>query len=361
MQRKVNNFYINHKKSMEMLQVDPLDLICELSKENKFYVYQHSDDDGNIFYIGKGTSKFFNSHKSRFKRAYVKSRSNYWKSYVNMYTKNVNVCILKTFYDEKEALEYESYLISLYGLRINGGKLVNHKTFDDANEDYTNKIREAVHKVPVYMYSLEGTKCRDFSSITEAAIYLKVSPTDIACSIGSIKGRVRHTVKKYRFSKENLDKLPKIVYNRKKKIPKPLKKEKVVKTKVPKIKKEPRKIYQYSLTGDFVGEHTDIKNIIGISYGGIRNNLCGITKSCGGYIWAKEKFNKIEPLSKSKRSVNIRCINTETNEEIYFNSISKCEKFLELQLNTLTYYIRKKLNIKGFVVERIQKNLPQKK
>ena len=77
---------------------------------SSYYVYTHSDKDGNVFYVGKGTKR----------RAWAKNRSNQWlKKIKGGYTIHVPYTELTN----NEALDLEALLIETYGIDT----LVNKK------------------------------------------------------------------------------------------------------------------------------------------------------------------------------------------------------------------------------------------
>lgn len=83
------------------------------------YVYAHINAiTYEPFYIGKGKNK----------RAWDKScRNQHWKNIVNKY--GYFITFLADGLDENIALEIEQQYIDRFGLKINGGKLVNVKPF----------------------------------------------------------------------------------------------------------------------------------------------------------------------------------------------------------------------------------------
>jgi hypothetical protein len=71
------------------------------SKENRFYVYYHTEENGNIFYIGKG-------HHNR---AYIKrNRSTEWNNVVNN-CESYGVCFFVMGLTDQKARELEKELI----------------------------------------------------------------------------------------------------------------------------------------------------------------------------------------------------------------------------------------------------------
>ena len=62
----------------------------------------------------------------------------------------------------------------------------------------------------------------------------------------------------------------------------------------------PKKIYQYSLKGEFLGEWDCISVIadkLKLNRGGIENCALNKTKSSGGFIWRYEKYNSIDKVT----------------------------------------------------------------
>lgn len=92
-------------------------------KPTRFYIYQHSrNDNGNVFYIGKGTW----TPKKSYGRAYsAKNRNAIWQRIVEKNNGEFNVTVLAEFLNEIDAFQYEAELIKLYGRRDRGGILAN--------------------------------------------------------------------------------------------------------------------------------------------------------------------------------------------------------------------------------------------
>ncbi len=83
------------------------------SGEPRFYTYIHRrEDNGEVFYIGKGIGDRCKSHKNRNK---------YWERIVNKY--GIIIEIAAKFETEEEAFSHEKYLISQY--RGTGARLCN--------------------------------------------------------------------------------------------------------------------------------------------------------------------------------------------------------------------------------------------
>lgn len=82
---------------------------------NKYYVYAHiNKDNGEIFYIGKGTGD----------RCKSKTRNFIWKKYVKV-NKNWEPIIIKSNLTEDEAFDLELEKINEYKRQIDGGTLTN--------------------------------------------------------------------------------------------------------------------------------------------------------------------------------------------------------------------------------------------
>lgn len=82
--------------------------------------------DGVPFYVGKGSGKRALNH---FYPSYMKHGSNPWKNYIiNKHRNDIDIIILTTHKDEKDAFSMEEFLISSYGFKKDGGFLVNQTT-----------------------------------------------------------------------------------------------------------------------------------------------------------------------------------------------------------------------------------------
>jgi len=106
-----------------------------------YYTYAYLREDMTPYYIGKGQGN----------RAYVAHKR---KNGQNFKPKNKNqILILKQFEYECEAYAHEKYMIYLYGLKINGGLLINltlggdgggriKYSNEERKEAYENKAKE---------------------------------------------------------------------------------------------------------------------------------------------------------------------------------------------------------------------------
>jgi len=106
-----------------------------------YYTYAYLREDKTPYYIGKGEDN----------RAYVAHKR---KNGQDFKPKNkTQILILKKFDCQKEAYKHEKYMIFVYGLKVNGGLLINLtmggdgggkiKYSDEEREDaYKNKKKE---------------------------------------------------------------------------------------------------------------------------------------------------------------------------------------------------------------------------
>lgn len=78
-------------------------------RRRNYYVYVHKDEEGNVFYVGKGTGK----------RAWSQDRDSVWHRYVNeRLGGRYNVQIVKNGLDEDEALVIENEVMLMHGDRL---------------------------------------------------------------------------------------------------------------------------------------------------------------------------------------------------------------------------------------------------
>lgn len=111
-----------------------------------FYVYVHIEKETQTpFYIGIGQGK----------RAFDKSRSNFWKKFVSKYAKNYQVRFIAEKINEYTAREIENLFIKKFGkIHTGNGILLNWTdggyaegvfiklSFEDNSNDLTNKMTE---------------------------------------------------------------------------------------------------------------------------------------------------------------------------------------------------------------------------
>ena len=88
-------------------------------KENKFYIYSHTDKDGIVRYIGKG----YRQYKPFSRAYYFKKRNDEWNSVFDEV--NPIVSILQQDLSEEEVNRVEHYWINYFKLIKDGGTLIN--------------------------------------------------------------------------------------------------------------------------------------------------------------------------------------------------------------------------------------------
>lgn len=180
-----------------------------------YYIYRHIRLDKNeVFYIGKG--QYPKDRDNPYMRAYSKHRVNpHWKNIVKN-TKYIIEIIFESS-DENIIIEKEKEFIKLYGRKdLKLGTLVN---FTDGGEGVSgrknseetkikmsksaknriikfnqkeelinrmNKYRNTENKhsnKSVIQYDLKGSKIKEFSSLTEAAIQTKSNISKISLCV----------------------------------------------------------------------------------------------------------------------------------------------------------------------------------
>lgn len=237
----------------------------QVNKENRnYFVYGHvRKDDGTLFYIGRGTSPiYYKTTKQKYSRAYKKNKKNkYWKKIVEEHGRNV-VIIFQTNSLE-ESIKKERLLIEKFGtIGQDSGKLCNVKIGDSYPDFLKVKHSESAHKIPVYKYTLKGEFVKYYKSITEAwresTCY---SVTDIW---KAVDGKMLRSNGGFIYRTEQMS--PKEV-----------------------VEKTFNAIKQYNKSGELIGVFKDSKHAakeLNLCSSAIRNCICGISKTCGGYVWS---------------------------------------------------------------------------
>lgn len=240
--------------------------------QEDYFVYYHIRLDNNsVFYVGKGTKL---KSKNIYNRAYSDhNRTALWFNIINKTPYKVE--IIKDFSDELEALKYETRLIELFGLYIEGGQLVNfHKnTYErflkrliPKNKKPKAHVKKIERKV-VYQYSLIGEFIQKWSKLVEAAKGVNGLPSDIA---KAAKG-ITSTCKGYQWRYEKFDKIePVEVHQRKNNVLK--------------------KVYQFDMDCNLVASYNSIKEaslINNISLSNIYSSIHKVNKPYINYYWSR--------------------------------------------------------------------------
>ena len=101
-----------------------------------YYTYAYLREDGTPYYVGKGKGN----------RVYVTHKR---KNGQNLKPSNKNrIIILKKFETETKAYDHEKYMIFVYGLKINGGLLINLTNGGDGGGrfKYSNGERKLAYR-----------------------------------------------------------------------------------------------------------------------------------------------------------------------------------------------------------------------
>lgn len=152
---------------------------------NKYYVYGHYTDNGQLFYIGVGTILNFKTskHSQIYARAYhFSNRTKFWKNIANKH--GVNVKILSHFNTKEESLQEEKRLIEKFGRKcMNGGILCNISTGGEIgptgrifkmSEEQKKKLSD-IKSMTLYIYNSQGIFLTEMKTIKATAKYCGVT------------------------------------------------------------------------------------------------------------------------------------------------------------------------------------------
>ena len=283
-----------------------------------YYIYQHIRLDTNqIFYIGKGTKKL---KGNIYYRAYNKSsRNDYWKNITKLVPYKVE--ILEEHESEDECLKRETELIKLYGYSWNNsGILCNMVENIDEIRRRAYVQSSKKNSKEVHQYDLQGNYIKSFSSISNAK---KAHPSDIY-NVCSWKGK-NITAGGFRWSTIKYDKLE----------PYDGKLRQIDKSRV---------VYQFDIYGNFIRKWKGTKEpseVLGINRVAIRNCLCNLVKTSGGFKWSYSEY--LEDFVKKYEVYK--------EDQLIFSheSLKKCAEHLSLHPNCVSVYLRRGKAYKGYI------------
>lgn len=271
--------------------------------KNKYYVYCHKKENGDIFYIG--VSKYYN-RGNKYYRAFCAERGNrnkYWVEIFNQNNKKCNVEIIKEFDNINDAYKLEIELIKKYGKIHNGTGILSNMQDGGFVSEYGKSV---------LCYNFDGIFLSKYDSVNDAAKKLGIKSSDqiyhsILYGVGIMK--------KYRFTYyENNYKLKINEY----------------------ISVTP--CFQYELNGKFIKKWRSIEDAateLNINRGGIRLSIKGKYKKYCGFIWSDKiiEFNekiyeigKFDMVTKKLLSTYKNASVAQKDTGIYNSSILLCCK-----------------------------------
>lgn len=152
---------------------------------NKYYVYAHYTEKGNLFYIGVGTILNFKSKKQTqiYSRAHhFSNRNKFWKSIANKY--GVKVKILFEYPTKEESLNKERELVEQYGRRcMKQGILTNISLGGEIGpigrifkmSEKQKKLLSDKKAIHLYVYNSNGEFLKKIKTIKTTANYCGVT------------------------------------------------------------------------------------------------------------------------------------------------------------------------------------------
>lgn len=251
-----------------------------MEKENIWCVYMHTNKANNKKYIGIS---------SNVKKRWAGSGSAYYDQVFGLAIQkygwnNFKHEILFDSLSQKDACKYEQELIEKYQTYKKKFGYNRSKGGDSGSYGaYNTQINKMVH---VFQYDLDGSFVKEHISISAAARELTPEYAGRnSCNITTCCNGKRLTALGYRWF---------YTYQGEKIAPIKSTTERIVEG-------ESKKVYQYSLNGDFIQEYKSVtyaKQITGVK--GIGNCARGEIKSSGGYQWFyKYMGEKTTPYVKS--------------------------------------------------------------
>lgn len=231
------------------------------------------------------------------------------------------------FCPESERIVREKYYIDLLRPDLN---VCDPVTLSRNKPEYIERQREikknyykthvSTSRIPVYQYTKSGEYVGFYSSATEVA---KTFNVDVSAVCAAINGR-SITCCGFQWRKDKYNSIPSIIKPK-------IKKEKI---KLPPKPGNKRRIFRYSLDGEYIDSFESASladrtlNTRGCS-AVARGN--GPNRSVGGYLWSYEKVEKMKPYenhSKDAKKVSVILTNISNGEEQEFGCIADAARTL---------------------------------
>lgn len=248
-------------------------------------------------------------------------RNRFMQNCFNKYSLNSFTFEILEYCSADKRIERETYYIHQYNPDIN---VVEPTTLERNKPEYIEKQRqrkleyykthESASNIPVYQYTKEGQYVTSFISATKAAEYYNVNNS----AITSATNGHSITCAGYQWRKTYTAEItscikPPVIKVKEKKEPKPGNR---------------RKIYRYSLAGEYIDEFNSCKEadrVLGIHGCHAAANKNTAYRSVGGFLWSFEKKEHLEPYENHSKDAKIKTIflfDVYTGTEKSFRSIA---------------------------------------
>lgn len=248
----------------------------------------------------------------------------YWKKHLKTHKFSINDIDTKIIFsttDEEEFMNKALYYSNLWNV-VESEEWANLMPESGIKNTIGRKVSTIIKeqiskskKIQVYQYDLEGNFIQEWESMKAASENNNILLCDIS---EAIKCKRKFKAGGFQWRCEKMESIP--LYD-----------------KLKNAENKSKSIYQYSLDGKFVKEWKGTRKPsedLNISRTALRNNLIGLSKSVGGFIWSYNKENNISPIK--RKGIKIERYDKENNYIDCWDSIIEASNLTNIHKSSIS-------------------------